>query len=151
MLTKGAGLQPDSADHFRLGKFALAADSLKAAVALAPKDDFSHATLGMAHYALGDYEAAWSALATALALNPNNALAHCYKGICAGQKGWQGTARKELETALALDPKLADAHFNYAVLLATQLPPDKENARRHYARARELGTEPDAALDVLLK
>jgi tetratricopeptide (TPR) repeat protein len=137
--------------RFRDGRFAQAEVVLKQAVAIAPADDFSHATLGTVFFMQGRYDDALLELDTALKLNPKNAAAHCYKGICASTKGWQGLARQELETALQLDPKLADAHFNLAVLFATQQPPDKENARRHYTRARELGAEADPALEESLK
>jgi tetratricopeptide (TPR) repeat protein len=137
--------------RFHDGRFAQAEVVLKQSVALAPNDDFSHSTLGTVYFMQGRYDEALIELDTAIRLNPKNAAAHCYKGICATTKGWQGVARKELETALALDPKLADAHFNLAVLLTTQQPPDKENARRHYTRAKELGAEVDSALEESLK
>ena len=87
----------------------------------------------------------------ALAINPKNATAHNYLGITASQKGWQEAAQKELETATAIDPNYADAHFNLAVVFATQTPPNKEAARQHYKRAIELGAEPDAALEQMIK
>jgi Flp pilus assembly protein TadD len=120
-------------------------------VAFAPNDDFSHATLGTVYFMQGRYDEALVELETALKLNPKNAEAHCYKGICAATKGSQGVARHELEKALSLDPNLTDAHFNLAVLFATQQPPDKDGARRHYTRAKELGAEPDSVLEESLK
>jgi Flp pilus assembly protein TadD len=86
-----------------------------------------------------------------LAIQPKNATAHNYLGITASQKGWQEAAQKELETATALDPNYADAFFNLSVVFATQQPPDKEKARKHYKRATELGAEPDTALEQLIK
>jgi Flp pilus assembly protein TadD len=137
--------------RFRDGRFAQAEVVLKQAVSFAPNDDFSHATLGTVYFMQGRYDEALVELDTALKLNPKNAEAHCYKGICAASKGSQGVARQELEKALSLDPKLTDAHFNLAVLFATQQPPDKENARQHYTRAKELGAAPDSALEESLK
>ena len=55
-----------------------------------------------------------------------------------------------LERAIADNPDYADAHFNLAVIYATALPPAKELAKRHYARATSLGAEPDASLEKLL-
>ena len=52
---------------------------------------------------------------------------------------------------MALDPTYADAHFNLAVVFATQQPPNKENARKCYKRATELGAEPDTALEQMIK
>ena len=137
--------------RFRDGRHAQAEVVLKQAVALAPNNDFSHTMLGAVFYMQGRTDSALAELETALRLNPKSAPAHLYKGICANEKGLQGTARKEFETALALDPDFADAHFNLAVFLATQQPPDKENAAKHYARARALGADADASLEQALK
>ena len=52
--------------------------------------------------------------------------------------------------AIADNPNYADAHFNLAVIYATASPPARELAKRHYARAEELGSEPDPSLEKLL-
>ncbi|MDQ3622183.1 MAG: tetratricopeptide repeat protein, partial [Verrucomicrobiota bacterium] len=137
--------------RFRSGKLKLAEESFKKAIAIAPDDGFSHCTLGIVYYSLGKYDEAVNALTKALAITPKNATAHNYLGITASQKGWQEAAQKELETATAIDPNYADAHFNLAVVFATQQPPNKENARKHYKRATELGAQPDTALEQLIK
>ena len=137
--------------RFRSGKLKLAEESFKKAIALAPEDAFSRCTLGIVYYSQGKYDEAVNELTKALAINPKNATAHNYLGITASQKGWQEAAQKELETATSLDPKYADAHFNLAVVFATQQPPNKENARKHYKLATELGAEPDSALEQLIK
>ncbi len=137
--------------RFRSGKLKLAEEAFKKAIAAAPEDAFSHCTLGIVCYSQGKYDEAVNELTKALAINPKNATAHNYLGITASQKGWQEAAQKELETATALDPGYADAHFNLAVVFATQQPPNKENARKHYKRATELGAEVDSALEALLK
>ena len=87
----------------------------------------------------------------ALAIYPKDATAQNYLVITASLKGWQEAAQKELETATALDPTYADALFNLAVVFATQQPPNKENARKCYKRATELGAEPDSALEQMIK
>jgi len=120
-------------------------------VTLSPNDDFSRAQLGIVISALGDQDAALKELNHALALNPKSAMAHVFKGIVAANKGWQGTARAEFETALSIKPDYADAHFNLAVLYSTQLPPDKEHAKKHYERARQLGADRDEAIEQALK
>jgi Flp pilus assembly protein TadD len=137
--------------RFRSGKLKLAEEAFKKAIAIAPEDAFSHCTLGIVYYSQGKYDDAVNELTKALAINPKNATAHNYLGITASQKGWQDAALKELETATTLDPNYADAHFNLAVVLATQQPPNKENARRSYKRATELGADPDNNLEALLK
>jgi tetratricopeptide (TPR) repeat protein len=137
--------------RFRGGKLKLAEEAFKKAIAIAPEDAFSHCTLGIIYYSQGKYDEAVNELTKALAVNPKNATAHNYLGITASQKGWQEAAQKELETATTLDPQYADAHFNLAVVFATQQPPNKESARRHYKLATELGAEPDSALEQLIK
>ncbi len=135
----------------RAAKYKPAEDTFKKAIAVAPEDGFSHCTLGIVYYSQGKYDEAVNELTKALALNPKNATAHNYLGITASQKGWQEAAQKELETATDLDPNYADAHFNLAVVFAMQTPPNKENARKYYKRATELGAEADSALEQLIK
>ena len=137
--------------HFRLGDYAAAVVALKKAVAAAPDDGFSHRMLGSTYYFLQKTDEAVGELKTALRIDPKDATAHNYYGITASGKGWPEIARTELEAAVALDPDYADAHFNLAVVLAIQQPPDKENARKHYARARELHAERDESLEKLFQ
>jgi Flp pilus assembly protein TadD len=137
--------------YFRSQKLKRAEEMFKKAIAIAPEDGFSHCTLGIVYYSQQKYDEAVSELTKALAVNPKNATAHNYLGITASQKGWQEAAQKELETATSLDPTYADAHFNLAVVFATQQPPNKENARKCYKRATELGAEPDSALEQMIK
>ena len=140
--------------RFREGnpaKLKQAEEVLLKATKVAPEDGFSHCTLGIVYYTQQKYDEAVSSLTKALAINPKNATAHNYLGITAAGKGWQEAAQKELETATTLDPTYADAHFNLAVVFATQTPPNKENGRKFYKRARELGAEADSDLEKLIK
>jgi hypothetical protein len=50
-----------------------------------------------------------------------------------------------------LDETYGEAHYNLAVLYLERQPPAIELARRHYYRALNLGAEPDAELDRILK
>ncbi|MEA3188297.1 MAG: hypothetical protein QOD99_2127 [Chthoniobacter sp.] len=137
--------------EFRQNKMKLAEEKFKKAIAIAPEDSFSHRTLGIVYYQQGKYDEAVQSLTKAVALNSKDAIAHNYLGITASQKSWQEAALKELETAIALDPSYADANFNLAVIYATMKPPNKELAQKYYKRAIELGAEPDAALEQLIK
>lgn len=137
--------------YFRTGKLKAAELILKKAVAIAPKDEFSHTTLGIIFYRQSKFDDALTALTKALAINPKSPTAHNYLGITASQKGWQEAAEKEMLEALANNPLYADAHFNLAVIYATAQPPAKELAKRHYAKATELGAEADASLEKLLR
>ena len=137
--------------YFRAGKLKAAELTLKKAVAIAPKDEFTHTTLGIVYYRQSKFDEALNELTKSLAINPKSAAAHNYLGITASQKGWQEAAEKEMLEAIAVKPDYADAHFNLAVIYATASPPSKELAKRHYAKATELGAEPDASLERLLR
>src|SRR5881227_1035279 len=137
--------------YFRTGKLKAAELTLKKAVAIAPKDEFAHTTLGIVYYRQSKFDDALNELTKSLAINPKSAAAHNYLGITASQKGWQEAAEKEMLEAIAVKPDYADAHFNLAVIYATASPPSKELAKRHYAKATELGAEPDASLERLLR
>jgi Tfp pilus assembly protein PilF len=125
--------------------------TLKKAVAVAPKDEFAHTTLGIVYYRQSKFDEAITELTTALGINPKSATAHNYLGITASQKGWQEAAEKEMLDAIAVNPDYADAHFNLAVVYATGQPPAKEQAKLHYVKATSLGAEPDPALEKLLR
>ena len=53
--------------------------------------------------------------------------------------------------AIEINQKYADAHFNLAVIYATGKPPSKMMAKKHYAKAIELGAPPDASLEQLIQ
>ena len=137
--------------YFRTGKLKAAELTLKKAVAIAPKDEFAHTTLGIVYYRQSKFDDALNELTKSLAINPKSAAAHNYLGITASQKGWQEAAEKEMLEAISVKPDYADAHFNLAVIYATASPPSKELAKRHYTKATELGAEPDASLEKLLR
>jgi len=125
--------------------------TLKKAVTVSPKDEFAHTTLGIVYYRQSKFDNALAELNKAIEINPNSATAHNYLGITASQKGRQKEAEKEILLAIANNPDYADAHFNLAVIFATTQPASKELAKRHYARATALGTQPDLSLEKLLQ
>ncbi len=136
--------------YFRTGKLKAAELTLKKAVTVAPKDEFAHTTLGIVYYRQAKFDDALNELTKSLAINPKSASAHNYLGITASQKGWQEAAEKEMLEAISVNPDYADAHFNLAVVYATASPPSKEMAKKHYAKATQLGAEPDPSLEKLL-
>jgi len=136
---------------FRSGNYELAEDMFNKAIAVAPEDGFSHCTLGIVYYQESKLDEAVNELSKALTINPKNPTAHNYLGITASKKGWPDVAQKELEAAVSLDANYADAYFNLAVVFATQQPPNKEEARKYYKRAIELGAQVDTALEQLIQ
>lgn len=137
--------------RFQQQNFPEAQKALQQAVKLSPTDAFSHSILGIVYYSLGKYDDAVSTLTRAKALEPNDAKTHNYLGIACSQKGWQEAAEQELRKAIEIDPNYGDAHFNLAVIYATQKPPAKELARRHYKLAQDLGIPKDPQLEKLLQ
>ena len=124
---------------------------LKRAVRLNPESAPAWLALGVVACETGKLDAALAALSQAVLLEPRNAKAHSYLGVTVGRKGWMDGAEAELLRALELDETVAEAHFNLAVIYLQQNPPMIELARRHYQRARDLGTAPDSLVEKQLK
>ena len=103
------------------------------------------------HAAIAAAKGAIESLTRSLAIDPKNAQAHNYLGIACSQKGWQENAEQEMRKAVEIDPGYADAHFNLAVIYATQKPPAKALAKRHYGLAQSFGMSKDPQLEKLLK
>ena len=137
--------------YFRTGRLKAAELTLKKAVTLAPQDEFSRRTLGIVYYRQAKYDEAVTELTKALAINPKSYIAHNYLGITASEKGWQEAAEKEMLEAIAANPEYVDAHYNLAVIYATNKPPAKELAKRHYSKAMELGAEANPSLEKLIR
>jgi len=124
---------------------------LERALEIRPDDPFSHAILGIVYYRQGKLDLAEKMLRRSVELEPDGPRNLNYLGIVLSEKGDSEGAEKALQDALTIDPNYAEAHFNLAVVYATQTPPSLEMARKHYASALQLGTEPDRALDRLLQ
>lgn len=137
--------------RFQQGNYPAAEKALRRAVELAPQDAFSHTILGISLYQQGKYDQAITILQRAIALDPKDPKTRNYLGISLSQLGRQESAEQQCRKAIELDDTYGDAHFNLAVIYATQKPPAKELARRHYKRALELGVPRDPQLEELLK
>jgi Flp pilus assembly protein TadD len=137
--------------YLRTGKFRSAESTLKKALTISSSDEFLRTTLGIVYYRQSKFDDALAELTQAVEINPKSATARNYLGITASQKGRPQEAEKEILQAIANNPDYADAHFNLAVILATTQPASKELAKRHYARATALGTQPDPSLEKLLQ
>jgi len=136
--------------RFQQQKYAEAEKPLREAIRVAPNDAFSHSVLGIVLVQQEKYDDAIQVLSRAVALDPNDAKTRNYLGISSSRKGLQEAAEQECRKAIELDDSYGDAHFNLAVIYATQNPPSKELAKRHYNRALELGVPKDAELEKLL-
>jgi len=137
--------------RFQQGNYSSAEKALRRAVDLAPQDAFSHTILGISLYQQGKYDQAITILQRAIALDPKDPKTRNYLGISLSQLGRQESAEQQCRKAIELDDTYGDAHFNLAVIYATQKPPAKELARRHYKRGLELGVPRDPQLEELLK
>ncbi|CAB4242595.1 TPR repeats containing protein [Methylacidimicrobium sp. AP8] len=137
--------------RFQQSRYEDAEKALQQAIKLNPNDAFSHSVLGIVYYQQGRYDNAITMLTRSIVLDPNDPRTRNYLGIACAKKGWQEAAEKELRRALELNPNYADAHFNLAVIYATQKPPAKELAKRHYQDALSLGLPKDAGLEKFLE
>ncbi len=136
--------------RFQQQKYPEAEKVLREAIRVAPNDAFSHSVLGIVLVQQEKYDDAIQVLSRAVALDPNDAKTRNYLGISSSRKGLQEAAEQECRKAIELDDSYGDAHFNLAVIYATQTPPAKELAKRHYNRALELGVPKDEELEKLL-
>jgi Flp pilus assembly protein TadD/septal ring factor EnvC (AmiA/AmiB activator) len=136
--------------QYRQGKYKQAEATFKKALAIAPEDAFCWSTIGIVYYQEEKFDDAVNALTKSLAINQRNPTAHNYLGITAAHKGWLEAAQKELESAVQLDPKYGDAWYNLAITLASKTPPDKEDARKAYEKALELGVPKSDEMEKLL-
>ncbi|MDD4932137.1 MAG: tetratricopeptide repeat protein [Methylacidiphilaceae bacterium] len=137
--------------RFQQSRYDDADKALQQAIKLNPNDAFSHSVLGIVYYQQGRYDNAIAMLTRSIVLDPNDPRTRNYLGIACSKKGWQEAAEKELRRALELNPNYADAHFNLAVIYATQKPPAKELAKRHYQDALNLGLPKDVGLEKFLE
>ena len=136
--------------RFQQQKYPEAEKALREAIRVAPSDAFSHSVLGIALVQQEKYDDAIQILSRAVALDPSDAKTRNYLGISSSRKGLQEAAEQECRKAIELDEGYGDAHFNLAVIYATQTPPAKELAKRHYSRALELGVPKDTELEKLI-
>jgi len=136
--------------RFQQQKYPEAEKVLREAIRVAQNDAFSHSVLGIVLVQQEKYDDAIQVLSRAVALDPNDAKTRNYLGISSSRKGLTEAAEQECRKAIELDDSYGDAHFNLAVIYATQTPPAKELAKRHYNRALELGVPKDQELEKLL-
>ena len=133
--------------RFQQQRYPEAEKALLESIKLNPNDAFSYSILGIVYYQEGHYDDAIDKLTRASTLDPNDARTRNYLGIACSQKGWQEAAEKQLRKAIEIDPTLGDAQFNLAVIYATQKPPARELARKHYKAALDLGIPKDPQLE----
>jgi tetratricopeptide (TPR) repeat protein len=133
--------------EYRRRKYGEARQLLTRLVRWQPENGLGWLLLGMVEYESDRIEPAFAALAQAVLYAPKDAKAHHFLGAVLGAKGWYSGAEAEMRRAVELDPEYAEAHFNLAVFYLQRTPPALELARRHYVRARELGTATDSGME----
>ena len=136
--------------EFQLKDYDGAIAHLEEAAHLRPRLHQTWLTLGMVHYQREDYLLALSAMSRGVAEKPDDPRGHNYLSAVLKALGWTTAAESELQKALDADPNFAEAHFNLAIMLLDRTPPSVELARRHYRRARELGSPPDEIVEKQL-
>ena len=137
--------------EFQLGKMTEAEAYLKRASAKGTESSFALTTLGIVHYRQQRLDDAQNVLKKAVEINPQDFTAHNYLGIVLAASGNGKAGEGEIMKAIEINPQYADAHFNLAVIYATGKPPAKMMAKKHYAKAIELGAPPDPSLERLVQ
>lgn len=137
--------------EFQLGKMTEAEDFLKRASTKVTNSSFALTTLGIVHYRQQRMDDAEKVLKKAVAINQQDFTAHNYLGIVLAASGKGKAGEEEIMKAIEINPQYADAHFNLAVIYATGKPPAKMMAKKHYAKAIELGAPPDPSLERLVQ
>jgi Tfp pilus assembly protein PilF len=136
--------------EFQLNKLKDAEEVLRKASTKSTDSSFALTTLGIVHYRQDRLDDAAKVLSRAIAVNDQDYTAHNYLGIVMAATGKGKAGESEIMKAIEINPKYADAHFNLAVIYATGKPPAKMMAKKHYAKALELGSPPDASLEKLM-
>jgi len=137
--------------EFQLGKFKEAEELLQKATQKTSDSSFALTTLGIVHYRQERLADAEKVLRKAITVNQQDYTAHNYLGIVLAASGKGAAGESEIMKALEINPQYADAHFNLAVIYATGKPPAKMMAKKHYAKAIELGAPPDPSLERLIQ
>ena len=137
--------------EFQLGKMTEAEEFLKRASTKVSDSSFALTTLGIVHYRQQRLDDAEKVLKKAVSINQQDFTAHNYLGIVLAASGKGKAGEEEIMKAIEINPQYADAHFNLAVIYATGKPPAKMMAKKHYAKAIELGAPPDPSLERLVQ
>ena len=137
--------------EFQLGKLKEAEEALAKAAQKKSDSSFALTTLGIVNYRQERLEEAEKTLRKAIAVNDQDFTAHNYLGIVLAASGKGKAGESEIMKAIEINKNYADAHFNLAVIYATGKPPSKMMAKKHYAKALELGAPPDPSLERLVQ
>ena len=137
--------------EFQLGKLKDAEDALSKAAQKKSDSSFALTTLGIVNYRQERLEEAEKTLRKAIVVNDQDFTAHNYLGIVLAASGKGKAGESEIMKAIEINKNYADAHFNLAVIYATGKPPSKMMAKKHYAKALELGAPPDPSLERLVQ
>ncbi len=102
------------------GRFAEAAETLRRAAAVDPRDVRIWLGLGHAEESLGDAAGAERSFRQAVEVEPQNARTHLKLGTLLAQRGARAEGIEQLRTAVRLRPDYKDARFNLATALAQE-------------------------------
>jgi len=137
--------------QIQVRKLSAAEVALKKAIDINPKDAFASTNLGVVYCKQGRFDDAIASLQEAVASDENDHIAFNYLGICYGEKGQKQDAEESFKRSIGIRDEYPDAHFNLAVLYATGQSPQLEEAKKHYEKALQHGSEPDPSLEQLFQ
>ncbi|MBN1270488.1 MAG: tetratricopeptide repeat protein [Kiritimatiellae bacterium] len=139
-----------AACRYSYGDFAAARQSIREILERNPQYAEALGLQGIIAWREGDVAAAVSTLRSALDIDPDSAQLHNYMGILLHAQDDLAGAADEFKKAAALDDKHVEARFNLAVILASEDPPQADEAKRYYEEALKLGSERNEMLEEVL-
>ncbi|QUE52470.1 tetratricopeptide repeat protein [Luteolibacter ambystomatis] len=124
-------------------------DTFRRATELDPTNPYAHRMLGYSQLMLGDVTGAEQALLKAIEVSPDDAMGHVILGSIYMKQGRAAESESESRAAMMADPSMWQPYYNLAVFCGKS-DKRKEEGKRHYMKALELGAPPDFQLEKKL-
>lgn len=124
-------------------------DTFRRATEIDPTNPYAQRMLGYAQLMLGDGTGAEQSLLRAIEVAPDDAMSHVILGSVYMKQGRAAESESESRAAMMADPSMWQPYYNLAVF-CSKSDKRKEEGKRHYMKALELGATPDFALEKKL-
>jgi predicted O-linked N-acetylglucosamine transferase (SPINDLY family) len=128
--------------YYLQGNWDEAADAYRRAIALQPKDDRAHLSLGNALAGKMDLDGAVAAFRAAIALRPDSIEAYNNLGVALKEQGLLDDALECCDKAMAIDPANAAVHSNLVYLLSFHPGYEPAALAKEQRRWNKLHAEP---------
>jgi len=135
--------------QMKLEDFPSASETFRRATELDPSNPYAHRMLGYSQLTMGDVTGAEQALLKSVEVAPDDGLSHVMLGSVYIKQGRIAEAESENRAAMIADPSMWEPYYNLAVFCSKN-DKRKEEGKRCYMKALELGAIPDVALEKKL-